>query len=73
MPGGLITIMTSPHGSQQDRVPMVVQELPLAFGERADIHNTHRLDAHAVQRGVWATGDTIRSPESKLMNSRSKR
>jgi len=38
----------STHSSQQHRVPMVVQELPLSLGERADIHNTLRLDTHSV-------------------------
>jgi hypothetical protein len=31
---------------------MVVQESPLRLGERADIHNTFRLDTHSVQRGL---------------------
>ena len=48
----LITIMTSTHGAQQDRVPMVVQELPLSLGERADIQDAIRLDAHPVQGGL---------------------
>ena len=52
MPLGLTTIMTSTHSPQQDGVPMVVQELPLSLGERADIDDTPRLNAHPVQGGL---------------------
>jgi hypothetical protein len=47
-PLGLITIMASTHGSEQDCVAMVVQELALSFGERADIQHARGRDTHAV-------------------------
>jgi hypothetical protein len=44
------------HSSQQDRFPMVVQELPLPRGERAEIHDAIHLDSHPVQGTLVCDG-----------------
>jgi hypothetical protein len=46
----------SAHGSGQDKIPMIIQEVPLAFAEPTYIDDPIGLNAHPVQRrsvGDW--------------------
>ena len=38
-----------PHGPQQHRAPMEVENPPLALGEAADVYDALGLDAHALK------------------------
>jgi hypothetical protein len=52
------------HGPKQHCVPVGIEMPLLAFGESSNIDYAPRLDPHAFERGKFATGEIMISPES---------